>query len=151
MNIRPTMLLVAAIVAGAAHAKAAPLDENIATSYTALGTSIKWQTAGVNPPISSETLGPFSSACAILEGPPTTKGDVMTRSVYVLDQGNGETNTVVGKSTAGIRDLDNFDFLDEVQNSKIGRLSLMADCAPQIAGGRAALDAYLGNALGIGG
>ena len=31
----------------AAPAFSASLDENIATSYTALGTSINWQTAGV--------------------------------------------------------------------------------------------------------
>jgi len=78
-----------------APAQSAPLDENIATSYTTLGTVINWQTAGTNPPISSGTLGPFDRACAIVEGKPSTKGDVMTRSVYVLDEGNGDADTVV--------------------------------------------------------
>ena len=76
-------------------ARAAPLDENIATSYTAFGTSINWQTSGAITPQSSGTLGPFDRACAILEGKPHTQGDVLTRSVYVLDGGNGDPNTVV--------------------------------------------------------
>ena len=80
---------------GTVPARAAPLDENIATSYTALGTSINWQTSGAITPQSSGTLGPFSRACAVLEGKPHTHGDIMTRSVYVLDAGNGNPSTVV--------------------------------------------------------
>jgi hypothetical protein len=76
-------------------ARAAPPDENIATSYTALGTSINWQTSGAITPQSYGTLGPFDRACAILEGKPHSQGDVMTRSVYVLDAGNGDPSTVV--------------------------------------------------------
>jgi hypothetical protein len=76
-------------------ALSATLDENIATSYTALGTSINWQVAGVNPPTSSGTLGPFKRACAILEGKASTLGDVVSRSVYILDAGDAHPNTVV--------------------------------------------------------
>jgi hypothetical protein len=88
-------LLITICLMVTAPAQSAPLDENIATSYTTLGTTINWQTAGTNPPISSGTLGPFDRACAIVEGKPSTKGEVMTRSVYVLDEGNGNANTVV--------------------------------------------------------
>ena len=87
-------LLAASGVMVTAPARSAPLDENIATSYTALGTSINWQTSGAIVPQSSGTLGPFNRACAILEGKPHTQGDVMTRSVYVLDAGNGDPSTV---------------------------------------------------------
>jgi hypothetical protein len=87
-------LLMAGGAMVTAPAHSAALDENIATSYTALGTSINWQNDGTNTP-QSGTLGPFDRACAILEGKPVTKGDVMTRSLYVLDAGNGAANTVV--------------------------------------------------------
>jgi hypothetical protein len=95
MIFRTLALLAASGVIVTAPAQTAPVDENIATSYTALGTSIMWRTAGINPPISSGTLGPFNRACAILEGTPSTKGDILTRSVYVLDEGNGDSGTVV--------------------------------------------------------
>jgi hypothetical protein len=88
-------LTVASSLMVTVPARAAPLDENISISYTALGTSINWQTAGAVSPPSSGTLGPFSRACAILEGKPHTNGNVMTRSVFVLDAGNGAPNTVV--------------------------------------------------------
>jgi hypothetical protein len=85
------------LIAGGAMVTApvhsAALDKNIATSYTALGTSINWQNGSSTP--QSGTIGPFNRACAIVEGKPDTKGDVMTRSVYVLDAGNGAANTVV--------------------------------------------------------
>ena len=87
-------LLIAGGAMVTAPAHSAALDENIATSYTALGTSINWQNDGTNTP-QSGTLGPFNRACAILEGKPGTNGDVMTRTVYVLDAGNGAANTVV--------------------------------------------------------
>jgi hypothetical protein len=88
-------LLAASGALVTAPARSAALDEYIVTSYTALVTSINWQTAGpINFP-SSGTLGPFDRACAILEGKPHTQGDVMTRSVYVLDAGNGDPSTVV--------------------------------------------------------
>jgi hypothetical protein len=89
-----TAIFVASCLIGTVPALSASLNENIATSYTALDTSINWQTAGVTSQ-SSGTLGPFNSACAIVEGTPTTKGDVLTRSVYVMDAGNGDANTVV--------------------------------------------------------
>jgi len=87
---------VAGLLMSAGPVRAAPLDQNITTSYTALGTSITWQTAGEYnvPPQSSGTLGPFNRACAIVEGKPVTKGDAMSRSVYVLDAGNGSANSV---------------------------------------------------------
>jgi hypothetical protein len=80
----------------AAPTHAAPLDENITTSFTALGTSINWQTAGALQPQSSGTLGPFNRACVVLEGKPHTHANVVTRSVYVPDAGNNDDpNTVV--------------------------------------------------------
>jgi hypothetical protein len=79
----------------AAPAFGSPLDENITVSFTALGTSINWQTAGALQPQSSGSLGPFKKACAILQGTPSTTGSVMKRSVYVLDAGNGASNSVV--------------------------------------------------------
>jgi hypothetical protein len=87
-------LLIAGGAMLAAPAHSAALDKNIATSYTALGTSINWQNDGTSTP-QAGTLGPFNRACAIVEGKPDTKGEVMTRSVYVLDAGNGAENTVV--------------------------------------------------------
>jgi hypothetical protein len=78
-----------------APALGTPLDENITVSFTALGTSVNWQTAGALQPQSSGTLGPFNRACGILQGNPSTSGSVMKRNVYVLDAGNGASNTVI--------------------------------------------------------
>lgn len=41
---------------------AAPLEENIATSYTILGTSINWQTSGALQPSSAGSLDPSSES-----------------------------------------------------------------------------------------
>ena len=41
------------------------------------------------------TLGPFERACALLEGTPHTKGDVVTRALYVLDARKSSTAPIV--------------------------------------------------------
>ena len=74
---------------------AAPLDENIATSYTILDTSINWQTSGALQPSSAGTLGPFKRVCATVEGQPVTRGNTLKRAVYVLDAGDGSANSFV--------------------------------------------------------
>jgi hypothetical protein len=78
-------------------AKAAALDQDVTLSFTALSNQITWQLTGynVNTAGVSGTLGPFNNACAILQGLPETKGNVMTRDVYVLDGGTSSTNATL--------------------------------------------------------
>src|SRR6185312_8289430 len=40
-------------------------------------------------------LGPFERACGLLEGTPHTKGDVVTRALYVLDARRSSTASIV--------------------------------------------------------
>jgi hypothetical protein len=95
-----TVLMAAAIGACAfsAAANASALDRNIVTFYIPGATSIQWSThidllTGTGS--SSGSIGPFSQACAILEGHPTTAGDIVTRRVYILDAGDGTSNTAM--------------------------------------------------------
>lgn len=89
------MLIGATSLVFPASAHSAPLDANVVSSYTPLTTSVMWHAWGKNSGQSGGNLGPFNRACAILEGAPSTNANVMTRSVYVLDAGNGNVNTVV--------------------------------------------------------
>ena len=78
-----------------ATAFADALDANIATIYTPVTTSVGWDTQGNISRFPSGSLGPFNRACGIVEGTPTTSGNVVTRNVYILDAGNGSAGTVV--------------------------------------------------------
>jgi len=78
-----------------ATARSAAADANVETVYTPHTTSIGWVGLGQNAGSSFGSIGPFTSACAIVEGQPTTSGSVTTRNVYVLDAGDGSTNGVV--------------------------------------------------------
>jgi hypothetical protein len=73
-------------------------------------------------------LGPFGHACGVLEGKPTTKGDVVTRAIYVLDKGsqsNSEAVLDVYKRTDTITSTD-----DTVQVSLTQALSLSLPGGP---------------------
>jgi hypothetical protein len=94
MNLRTFALLAASSVMITALAHGAPTVGNIATGYSVLGTSINWFTTGQIASSSSGTLGPFNNACAIIEGTPETQANVISRIVYVLDAGNGDSETV---------------------------------------------------------
>ena len=78
-----------------ATARSAAADANVETVYTPLTTSINWAALGQNAGSSSGSIGPFTRACAIVEGQPTTSGNVTTRNVYVLDAGDGSANGVL--------------------------------------------------------
>jgi len=88
-------LLVAGLVM-AAPARAA-LDQDITISFTALANQITWQLAGkdVDTAGVSGSLGPFANACAILQGSPTAKGNVIKRDLYVLDAGTSTSAAVL--------------------------------------------------------
>lgn len=78
-----------------ATAHSAAADANVETVYTPRTTSINWGALGQNAGGSNGSIGPFTRACAIVEGQPTTSGNVTTRNVYVLDAGDGTTSNVV--------------------------------------------------------
>jgi len=73
------------------------LDHGIDLSFTALPDQIAWQLIGsdVNTSWVNGTLGPFNNACAILQGLPSTQGNVIKRDIYVLDGGNNGSEAVL--------------------------------------------------------
>jgi hypothetical protein len=68
------------------------LDSTLFATYTAQpdGASVQFTVCGSLPGsdgcYGSETLGPFEHACAVMEGVEKTKGDVVSRAIYVLDK-----------------------------------------------------------------
>jgi len=73
------------------------LDHGIDLSFTALPDQITWQLTGsdLNTSFVNGTLGPFNHACAILQGLPTTQGNVVKRDIYVLDSGISSSEVVL--------------------------------------------------------
>jgi len=77
-------------------ARAQVLDTTTLTAYTPLTTSINYTTyvtIGQSGSTNYGSFGPFDRACAIVVGRPSSSGNAVTRSVYVLDAGNGSPNT----------------------------------------------------------
>ncbi len=76
--------------AGAAWAHKVALDAGLFTTYSAGATSVNFVVCGSLPEsegcYGSGSLSPFEQVCAVLEGTPKQKGDVVTRAIYVLDK-----------------------------------------------------------------
>lgn len=85
-----------------AQAPTAP-DANLFTNYYGSSTSVNWIVCGSTQ--QSEgcydfgTIGPFVSVGAMLESNPTVSGDVVTRYIYVVDQGASPVTMYVYKKT----------------------------------------------------
>jgi hypothetical protein len=87
------------------------------------------------------TLGPFGHACGVIEGAPKTKGDVVTRDIYVLDKGSTGTSQAVldvYKRTDTITDT-----FDTVQVSLTQSVSLGLPGGPSTECSMAAGKAYV--------
>jgi hypothetical protein len=72
-------------------AGAPALDNGLFATFSASPTSVSFsvcgQTGGSSGCFGGASLSPpFEQACAVLQGKPRTKGDVMTRDIYVLDK-----------------------------------------------------------------
>ena len=75
---------------GAVGAKRVPLDATLYTFYSGGGPYIQYSVCGSIPQsegcYGGDRLEPFEQACAVLEGTPRRKGNVITRAIYVLDK-----------------------------------------------------------------
>jgi hypothetical protein len=125
-----------ALVAIAGSCCAAPAEEpkksnlyaDLYATYTSSGDGanvsfdVCGSTQGSEGCFGGATLGPFGHACGVIEGAPKTKGDVVTRAIYVLDKGSSSNSQAVldvYKRTDTITEND-----DSVQVTLIQSLSL---------------------------
>lgn len=85
-------------LAGTSHAFATALDANLFATYTVSPTSVQFDVCGSTADsegcFGGGTMAPFQHACAVLEGTPHTKGDIVSRDVYVLDRRSSKTAPV---------------------------------------------------------
>src|SRR5262249_12091986 len=99
MHIRvplATAALLACAWSGAAGAKPA-LDATLFAEYTASATGVQFTVCGATLNTSGCYGGgamspPFEQACAVLEGTPKTKNNVVRRDIYVLDKRTSKTD-----------------------------------------------------------
>jgi hypothetical protein len=73
-----------------------PLDKTLYAEFTLNSTFVEFTVCGSLPQSEGCYDGgtmnpPFEQACAVLQGEPKTKGDVMTRDIYVLDKRTSPT------------------------------------------------------------
>jgi hypothetical protein len=82
-------------LAGTCHAATQPkknnLYANLYATYSSSGTYVSFDVCGSTQEsegcYGGAQMGPFGHACGVLEGKPKTKGDVVTRAIYVMDKG----------------------------------------------------------------
>ncbi|MGA2390549.1 MAG: hypothetical protein ABSF97_16400 [Candidatus Sulfotelmatobacter sp.] len=92
---------LSAFVPARAQTPSAALDATLFTNYEVLpaAESIIWFVCGSLPDsdgcYGTGSLGPFGYVGALMEGNPSTKGDTITRAIYVLDIGAGSNKTGV--------------------------------------------------------
>jgi hypothetical protein len=93
----PSLLL--ALAAGGNPAHSAALDSGIYGAYTPSKNSVQLTVCGILPGsdgcYGGASLGPFENACAVLEGKPSTNGDVVSRAIYVLDKRSSKTAPII--------------------------------------------------------
>jgi len=101
-HIAAATLLALATLAAHAQKPAAPAA-NLFTNYYGTPTSVNWIVCGSTTDTSgcydSGSIGPFVSVGAMLESNATTKGDVVTRFIYVVDAGASPVTLYVYKKT----------------------------------------------------
>jgi hypothetical protein len=85
--------------------RTAALDSTLYTTYTMTSdeTSVSWIVCGSTAQSSgcygSGSIGPFVKLGAIMEGNPSTKGNVVTRAIYAVDSGNSSVVLYVYRKT----------------------------------------------------
>lgn len=118
--VRAALLLFAATAAVPLHAQhpaseAAAPDATLYTSYSLFSgggqTTVDWLVCGSTTQsegcYASGSLGPFVAVGAMLEGIPVTKGNVVTRAIYVVDSGSANSvQLYVYKKTDTVTALD---------------------------------------------
>jgi hypothetical protein len=86
-----TAALLCCVWSGAAEAKKTMLDDHLYTNYSHDETSISFVVCGFvvgggSGCFGSGVLYTFEQACAVLEGTPKQKNNIITRAIYVLDK-----------------------------------------------------------------
>jgi hypothetical protein len=95
------VLLALAGQGNAAEQSKGNLYANLFATYSASqdGSSVSFDVCGSVQQsegcFGGASLGPFGHACAVIEGKPKTKGDVVTRDIYVLDKGSQGNSAAV--------------------------------------------------------
>jgi hypothetical protein len=89
-----TLVVVsAAAFGGAVSAKDRAIDDNFYTYYGFDGgQAVNYFTCTTNGCTAAGMLMPFKHACALLEGPPATSGNVVTRALYIMESGKKATD-----------------------------------------------------------
>jgi hypothetical protein len=94
-------LTSSAVVPGRAQTAGTPVDATLYTTYSLYGQNVGWTVCGSTQETegcySSGELGPFVKVGALLEGDPLTKGDTVSRAIYVLDTGGASVLLYVYK------------------------------------------------------
>ncbi|HEY6578159.1 MAG TPA: hypothetical protein VIY09_02455 [Rhizomicrobium sp.] len=101
--IKTTLLAAAAFALAGNQAWAAgpaALDQGLFATFQNYKTSIEFSVCGATGGSegcygSADLDPPFDYACGVLQGKPKTKGDTMTRAVYVLDRRTSTTADMV--------------------------------------------------------
>lgn len=76
------------------------LDDGLFAEFSSSPTSVSFivcgATGGTSGCYGSASLSPpFEQACGVLQGKPKTRGDVMTRAIYVLDKRTSSTDPIM--------------------------------------------------------
>lgn len=84
-----TAVLLWCALTGMAKAGKTMLDAHLYTTYASGGTYVTYIVCGYvgfSGCFGSGTLDPFEQACAVLEGTPKQKDNIITRAIYILDK-----------------------------------------------------------------
>jgi hypothetical protein len=147
--VAATAALGLSVVCGAQNAGAGttPLDSTLFATYSfsAGATSVQFVVCGSLPGsegcYGSGTLTPIGGACGVLENSPKTKGDVVSRDIYVLDRGTKSKSPLM---------LDVFQRTDTISGSNDSvHVTFLKSVSLGITGGPAAKCALAGNATGV--
>lgn len=107
------LLAIATIVPAQAQNPVAPTTPPDSTLYTTYSlysssgqTTVSWSVCGSTTQTegcyASGQLGPFTAVGALLEGNPSTKANVVTRAIYVVDSGSADVKLYVYKKTDSV-------------------------------------------------
>jgi hypothetical protein len=121
LSVRSWSIVLAATLSTFASAGRTAVDQNISIAFapSANGNQISWLIAGAAQDSWGGTLGPFNRACAAVQGTPTITNNVVTRSIYILDAGNG------GADVPALYVYDRTDVLTKKNGQSIDSVSIV--------------------------
>jgi hypothetical protein len=95
------LLVVLSTLTTSVPAKAATIDARLFTTYNFYDgfKTVYWFACGYTQEstgcFSSGSIGPFGNVGALLEGSPKTKGNTVTRELYIVDTLAGSVNSII--------------------------------------------------------